>query len=144
MTIPRHLICAYVDIVPPSICRRAYPQRITPNMLCAGVRNQRIDSCQVSEGRGPGRGTPKSLHPIPKPTVVPPWANSRHRPAPICCFPLGTRDPKFTSRVVGPPKNTHTPPPQKSKTAPPPKIHNSALHGHPTSNFPANPASTSP
>ncbi|XP_074874790.1 trypsin-like [Buteo buteo] len=50
VTIPRHLICAYVDIVPPSICRRAYPQRITPNMLCAGVRNQRIDSCQGDSG----------------------------------------------------------------------------------------------
>ncbi|NWZ60752.1 KLK14 protein, partial [Haliaeetus albicilla] len=50
VTIPRHLICAYVDIVPPSICRQAYPQRITPNMLCAGVRNQRIDSCQGDSG----------------------------------------------------------------------------------------------
>uniref|UniRef100_A0A8V5GD50 Uncharacterized protein n=1 Tax=Melopsittacus undulatus TaxID=13146 RepID=A0A8V5GD50_MELUD len=50
MTLPRQLICAYVDILPDAACRRAYPQRVTPNMLCAGVRNQRIDSCQGDSG----------------------------------------------------------------------------------------------
>uniref|UniRef100_A0A8B9C6D3 Peptidase S1 domain-containing protein n=1 Tax=Anser brachyrhynchus TaxID=132585 RepID=A0A8B9C6D3_9AVES len=47
---PQGLICAYVDIFPDDVCRRAYPGRVTPNMLCAGVRNQRIDSCQGDSG----------------------------------------------------------------------------------------------
>ncbi|XP_075580957.1 trypsin-like [Pelecanus crispus] len=50
VTLPRHLICAYVDIVPLAACRQAYAQRVTPNMICAGVRNQRIDSCQGDSG----------------------------------------------------------------------------------------------
>uniref|UniRef100_A0A8C4UBE3 Peptidase S1 domain-containing protein n=1 Tax=Falco tinnunculus TaxID=100819 RepID=A0A8C4UBE3_FALTI len=50
VTLPRHLICAYVNILPDAECRRAYPQRITPNMLCAGVRNKPIDSCQGDSG----------------------------------------------------------------------------------------------
>uniref|UniRef100_A0A8B9G584 Peptidase S1 domain-containing protein n=1 Tax=Amazona collaria TaxID=241587 RepID=A0A8B9G584_9PSIT len=36
VTLPRHLICAYVDILSDAACRQAYPQRVTPNMLCAG------------------------------------------------------------------------------------------------------------
>ncbi|XP_068779472.1 trypsin-like [Struthio camelus] len=50
VTQPRHLICAYVEIFSDESCRQAYPGRITPNMLCAGVRNQRIDSCQGDSG----------------------------------------------------------------------------------------------
>ncbi|XP_042653168.1 kallikrein-14-like, partial [Tyto alba] len=63
VTLPRHLICAYVDIIPAAVCRRAYPQRITPNMLCAGVRSQRIDSCQVPRGGG---GAPQKPPPPPR------------------------------------------------------------------------------
>ncbi|NXV80192.1 KLK14 protein, partial [Atlantisia rogersi] len=50
VTLPRHLMCAYVDVIPAATCRRAYPRRITANMFCAGVRSQRIDSCQGDSG----------------------------------------------------------------------------------------------
>ncbi|XP_054660777.1 kallikrein-14-like [Grus americana] len=76
VTLPRHLICAYVDIIPDATCRRAYPQRVTPNMLCAGVRNQRIDSCQVRRqggGHPLGGGWPPqiSTHPSTPPRRCP-------------------------------------------------------------------------
>ncbi|XP_053825440.1 LOW QUALITY PROTEIN: kallikrein-14-like, partial [Vidua macroura] len=50
VTLPNRLICAYVQVLSDAACRRAYPQRITPSMLCAGVRNRRVDSCQGDSG----------------------------------------------------------------------------------------------
>ncbi|XP_065510663.1 kallikrein-14-like [Caloenas nicobarica] len=50
VTLPRHLICAYVTVVSEAECRRAYPQRVTPQMLCAGVGNKRTDACQGDSG----------------------------------------------------------------------------------------------
>ncbi|XP_039584897.1 kallikrein-8-like [Passer montanus] len=48
VTLPKRLICAYVQLLSDAACRRAYPGRITPSMLCAGVSDRRVDSCQVS------------------------------------------------------------------------------------------------
>ncbi|CAN8178918.1 unnamed protein product [Coccothraustes coccothraustes] len=50
VTLPDRLICAYVQLLSDAACRRAYPQRITPSMLCAGVSNRRVDSCQGDSG----------------------------------------------------------------------------------------------
>ncbi|KAM6288882.1 anionic trypsin-2-like [Aegotheles albertisi] len=50
VTLPQHLICADVTLVPAAACRRAYPRRITPNMLCAGVGQDGADSCQGDSG----------------------------------------------------------------------------------------------
>nr|XP_041568337.1 kallikrein-14-like [Taeniopygia guttata] len=50
VNLPSRLICAYVQLLPDETCRRAYPQRITPSMVCAGVRNRRVDSCQGDSG----------------------------------------------------------------------------------------------
>ncbi|XP_064900102.1 kallikrein-14-like isoform X2 [Columba livia] len=50
VTLPRHLICAYVTVVSEAECRRAYPQRVTPQMLCAGVGDKRTDTCQGDSG----------------------------------------------------------------------------------------------
>ncbi|XP_056366809.1 kallikrein-14-like, partial [Oenanthe melanoleuca] len=50
VTLPSRLICAYVQLLSEAECRRAYPQRITPSMLCAGVSDRRVDSCQGDSG----------------------------------------------------------------------------------------------
>ncbi|XP_066065469.1 kallikrein-14-like [Chamaea fasciata] len=50
VTLPSRLICAYVQLLPDAACRRAYPRRITPSMLCAGVSDRRVDSCQGDSG----------------------------------------------------------------------------------------------
>ncbi|XP_032940383.1 kallikrein-14-like [Catharus ustulatus] len=50
VTLPSRLICAYVQLLSEAACRRAYPQRITPSMLCAGVSDRRVDSCQGDSG----------------------------------------------------------------------------------------------
>ncbi|XP_063038188.1 LOW QUALITY PROTEIN: kallikrein-15-like [Melospiza melodia melodia] len=50
VTLPERLMCAYVQLLPDAACRRAYPRRITPSMLCAGVSNRRVDSCQGDSG----------------------------------------------------------------------------------------------
>uniref|UniRef100_A0A8U8B1X9 Uncharacterized protein n=1 Tax=Geospiza parvula TaxID=87175 RepID=A0A8U8B1X9_GEOPR len=50
VTLPDRLMCAYVQLLSDAACRRAYPQRITPSMLCAGVSNRRVDSCQGDSG----------------------------------------------------------------------------------------------
>ncbi|KAK2513760.1 putative trypsin-6 [Columba livia] len=50
VTLPRHLICAYVTVLSEAECRRAYPQRVTPQMLCAGVGDKRTDTCQGDSG----------------------------------------------------------------------------------------------
>ncbi|TRZ06444.1 hypothetical protein HGM15179_020663, partial [Zosterops borbonicus] len=48
--LPSRLICAYVQLLSEAACRRAYPRRITPGMLCAGVSDRRVDSCQGDSG----------------------------------------------------------------------------------------------
>ncbi|KAM3656057.1 kallikrein-14-like [Ammospiza maritima maritima] len=50
VTLPERLMCAYVQLLSDAACRRAYPRRITPSMLCAGVSNRRVDSCQGDSG----------------------------------------------------------------------------------------------
>ncbi|XP_061875756.1 trypsin-like [Colius striatus] len=50
VTLPRLLVCADVELLSAAACRRSYPQRVTDNMLCAGVRDQRVDSCQGDSG----------------------------------------------------------------------------------------------
>ncbi|XP_062996662.1 anionic trypsin-like [Elgaria multicarinata webbii] len=49
-TIPEEMQCAYVDIIPQAECEAAYPDAITENMLCAGVKGGGVDSCQGDSG----------------------------------------------------------------------------------------------
>uniref|UniRef100_A0A8C5F2B6 Peptidase S1 domain-containing protein n=1 Tax=Gopherus evgoodei TaxID=1825980 RepID=A0A8C5F2B6_9SAUR len=42
--------CVEVDIVSNTICQEAYPEKVTENMLCAGVLEGGKDSCQGDSG----------------------------------------------------------------------------------------------
>lgn len=46
-TIPEELQCVYLPIITQSECEAVYPDAITENMLCAGVRQGGADTCQV-------------------------------------------------------------------------------------------------
>lgn len=48
---PDTIQCAYIHLVPPEECERAYPDQITPNMVCAGDEKYGKDSCQVRPPR---------------------------------------------------------------------------------------------
>lgn len=48
---PDTIQCAYIHLVPPEECERAYPRQITPNMVCAGDEKYGKDSCQVRPPR---------------------------------------------------------------------------------------------
>lgn len=137
---PRQLICAYVDIIPDDVCRRAYPGRVTPNMLCAGVRNQRVDSCQVFLNFLGGWGAPPNpssifTHP-PPPRPLGSQSCRRSHPPPrnkVGCFILG-KNPKIYATplsVVSPPKpksNPKDPPPKIHILLPPPTLLSPQLH----------------
>ncbi|XP_026262005.2 kallikrein-6-like [Urocitellus parryii] len=47
---PDTIQCAYIHLVPPEDCERAYPGQITPNMVCAGDEKYGKDSCQGDSG----------------------------------------------------------------------------------------------
>uniref|UniRef100_A0A8C6QBS2 Kallikrein related-peptidase 6 n=1 Tax=Nannospalax galili TaxID=1026970 RepID=A0A8C6QBS2_NANGA len=47
---PDTIQCAEVQLVPHEECERAYPGKITQNMLCAGDRRDGNDSCQGDSG----------------------------------------------------------------------------------------------
>ncbi|KAF7474565.1 Hypothetical predicted protein [Marmota monax] len=47
---PDTIQCAYIHLVPPEECERAYPGQITPNMVCAGDEKYGKDSCQGDSG----------------------------------------------------------------------------------------------
>ncbi|XP_044290740.1 trypsin-like isoform X2 [Varanus komodoensis] len=49
-TIPEELQCAYIDVISQAECERTYPDAITKNMLCAGVKAGGVDSCQGDSG----------------------------------------------------------------------------------------------
>ena len=51
--LPRTLRCANVTIIKHGECEDAYPGNITDTMVCASVRKEGKDSCQV---RGQGLG----------------------------------------------------------------------------------------
>ncbi|XP_060031285.1 kallikrein-6 isoform X2 [Erinaceus europaeus] len=46
---PDTIQCAYVHLVSREECERAYPDQITPNMVCAGDEKYGKDSCQNEE-----------------------------------------------------------------------------------------------
>ncbi|XP_004710754.1 kallikrein-6 [Echinops telfairi] len=47
---PDTIQCAHVHLVPREECERAYPDQITPNMVCAGDEKYGRDSCQGDSG----------------------------------------------------------------------------------------------
>lgn len=47
---PDTIQCADVQLVSRKECERAYPGKITQNMVCAGDKKEGNDSCQVSVG----------------------------------------------------------------------------------------------
>ncbi|KYO34940.1 kallikrein-14 [Alligator mississippiensis] len=49
-TYPDALQCAWLKVIPQWTCRRAYPDTITDNMLCAGVEQGGTDTCQGDSG----------------------------------------------------------------------------------------------
>ncbi|XP_008589765.1 PREDICTED: kallikrein-6-like [Galeopterus variegatus] len=55
---PDTIQCAHVYLVPREECERAYPDQITPNMVCAGDEKHGKDSCQVRQP-GPAGDTDK-------------------------------------------------------------------------------------
>lgn len=57
--LPHSLRCANVSIIEHKECESAYPGNITETMLCASVRKEGKDSCQVS---GQGLSLPSLTH----------------------------------------------------------------------------------
>lgn len=62
--LPHTLRCANITIIDHEQCEEAYPGNITDTMVCASVREEGKDSCQV---RGEGPGTPTTS---PSPTSL--------------------------------------------------------------------------
>lgn len=57
--LPRTLRCANITIIKQEECEDAYPGNITDTMVCASVRKEGKDSCQV---RGQGLGLRPHFH----------------------------------------------------------------------------------
>lgn len=62
--LPHTLRCANITIIKHEECEKAYPGNITDTMVCASVREEGKDSCQV---RGQGQG----LQPLPRSHLLP-------------------------------------------------------------------------
>ncbi|KAJ6650602.1 hypothetical protein lerEdw1_005724 [Lerista edwardsae] len=59
--LPPRMQCADVNIVPRAECNRAYYGAISTYMLCAGVPQGGVDSCQVREGFGDETNLPGGI-----------------------------------------------------------------------------------
>ncbi|XP_040314086.1 kallikrein-11 isoform X1 [Herpailurus yagouaroundi] len=95
--LPHTLRCANITIIKHEECEDAYPGNITDTMVCASVREEGKDSCQV---RGQGLGLqphprahlpphlPLQLHPnlVPSPDPVPPPCNPQSLSTPRSYF----------------------------------------------------------
>uniref|UniRef100_A0A8C3XRL0 Peptidase S1 domain-containing protein n=1 Tax=Chelydra serpentina TaxID=8475 RepID=A0A8C3XRL0_CHESE len=75
---PALLQCANIEIVSPAECRRDYSGVVSDNMLCAGVREGGIDSCQLIciFASPPPLQTHACLLPPPLIHGPPPWGDS--------------------------------------------------------------------
>lgn len=82
--LPHNLRCANITIIDQRECENAYPGNITDTMVCASVREEGKDSCQV---RGQGLGPQTSIVSSWTPTTPTSSLTPRRAPPPLRVIP---------------------------------------------------------